>query len=99
MTFTQQLDYYGKLTAQFPTPELRVVYAASGTLPAVAVLRNSASLVEHALYWMPVESDAEAHYLSAVLNSETTRSRIANQQARGQWGARHFDRVMLSPHP
>lgn len=96
LTFAQQLDYYGKLTAQFPSPPLRVVFAASGTLPAAAVLVDPAAVVEHGLYWVPVSSNAEAHYLTAVLNSETARALVQDQQARGQWGARHFDKIMLS---
>ncbi len=95
-TLTEQLDYYGQLTAQLPPPPLRVVYAASGTLPAAAILRDSLAIVEHALYWIAAETEREAGYLAATLNSETARSLIAGMQARGQWGARHFDKVMLS---
>ncbi|HSU98651.1 MAG TPA: hypothetical protein VLI91_00955, partial [Roseiarcus sp.] len=29
-------------------------------------------------------------------NSETSRSRAATYQARGQWGARHFDKVVFN---
>ena len=32
----------------------------------------------------------------AILNSETARQRAEHLQARGQWGARHFDRYMLT---
>ncbi|MBI4337997.1 MAG: N-6 DNA methylase [Chloroflexi bacterium] len=96
LTFAQQIDYYGKLTAQFPTSLLRVVYAASGTLPAAALLTDGSALVEHALYWIAPETEEEAWYLAAVLNSETARARVADKQPRGQWGARHFDKAMLS---
>ena len=34
--------------------------------------------------------------LAAVLNSETTRARAEKWQATGQWGARHFDRVIFN---
>lgn len=95
MSFKEQLDYYGKLSAQLPPAPLRVVYAASGTIPAVAILRDRSAIVEHALYWVAASSDAEARYLCAVLNSETARARVAERQARGQWGARHFDKVMF----
>lgn len=97
MTFLQQLDYYGKLSAQLPPAALRVVYAASGTIPAVAILRDREAVCEHALYWAAAESQAEArYYLAAILNSEAARARVAALQARGQWGARHFDKVMFS---
>jgi hypothetical protein len=38
----------------------------------------------------------EARYLTALLNSETARSRTASLQSRGQWGARDFDKVMFT---
>lgn len=48
------------------------------------------------LYWSSPESAVEGRYLAAILNSETVRSRSASYQARGQWGARHFDKVMFN---
>ena len=39
---------------------------------------------------------SKARYLASILNSETARSRAAAYQARGQWGARHFDKVMFN---
>jgi BarA-like signal transduction histidine kinase len=96
MSFLEQIDYYGKLSSQLPPAPLRVVYAASGTLPAAAILEDPAAICEHALYWMAPEDGAEARYLLAVLGSETARRLVAELQARGQWGARHFDKVMLS---
>lgn len=96
LTFQQQLDYYGKLSAQMPVVSLRVLCSASGSLPAAAVITDTAGVVEHSLYSFGAESEIEAHYLCAVLNSETARSRVASIQARGQWGARHFDKVLFS---
>ena len=95
-TLMEQLDYYGQLSAQFPVPVLRVVYTASGTLPAAMLLKEQQGLVEHAAYWHAVESESEGLYLAAILNSEMARSRAEHLQSRGQWGARHFDKVMLS---
>jgi hypothetical protein len=95
-TLSEQLDYFGKLATQFPFPPLRVVYAKAGTLPAACVLRDSIAVVDHMLYWAPSSSAGEARYLAAILNSETARERIAKYQARGQWGARHFDKVTFN---
>jgi hypothetical protein len=92
----QQFDYYGKLTAQFPIPRLRVVYAASGTNPAACVIQNSTAVIEHKLYWSAISGLAEARYLIALLNSEAARGRTANLQSRGQWGARDFDKVVFT---
>lgn len=91
----EQLDYYGQLTAQFPVPRLRVVYAASGTVPAACVLRDTSVVLEHSVYWSPAASEGEGLYLAAILSSETARARVEQLQARGQWGARHFDKVMF----
>ncbi len=100
MSFSEQLDYFGKLSAQFPAsatksaPSVRVICAASGTLPAAAVLSEQEAVLEHALYWAAT-GKREAQYLTAILNSEAARSRVAAMQARGQWGPRHFDKLMF----
>ncbi|MBI4282733.1 MAG: N-6 DNA methylase [Chloroflexi bacterium] len=92
----EQLDYYGQLTSQFPTQPIRVVYTASGTLPAAALLSDARGVVEHKLYWASVGSESEGRYLLAILNSETAHGLVEHLQSRGQWGARDFDKVMLS---
>jgi SAM-dependent methyltransferase len=96
MTLLDRWDYQHELTAQFPTPPLRVVYAASGTLPAAALLRGPTAICEHKLYWTGIDDDNEARYLLAILNSETARARVEHLQSRGQWGARDFDKVIFS---
>jgi len=94
MTLVQQMDYMGKLSAQLVVRRSRLVYAASGTLPAAAILDDHHAIVEHAAYWALMRSLDEARYLMAVLNSETVRRRVENVQAKGQGGARHFDNLV-----
>jgi SAM-dependent methyltransferase len=89
-------NYFGQLSAQFPIPTLRVVYAASGTNPAACIIRGCNSVIEHKLYWSPVTSEGEAQYICGILNSETTRAKAESWQSRGQWGARDFDKVMFN---
>ncbi len=96
ISLIQQFDYYGKLSAQFPILKLRVVYAASGTLPAACILYNSGAVIEHKLYWGATSLKNEALYLTALLNSEISRQRVSALQSRGQWGARDFDKVMFT---
>jgi hypothetical protein len=96
ISLVQQLDYYGKLAAQFPIAPLRVVYAKAGTQPAACIVRDKKSIVENLLYWCPVATETEGHYLCAIINSEAARKRIELYQARGQWGARHFDKVIFN---
>jgi len=96
LSLAEQLDYYGKLSAQFPLAPLRVVYAKAGSLPAAMVLRDKRAVIDHMLYWARPATEEEAHFLAAILNSETARSRAEQYQARGQFGARHFDKVMFN---
>jgi hypothetical protein len=95
MTLIGRWNYHNELGAQFPLAPLRVAYAASGTNPAACILKEPA-VIEHSLYWSAPSSEREARYLTAVFNSETARARAESLQARGQFGARHFDKVMFN---
>lgn len=95
-TLAEQLNYINQLSAQFPINQIRVVYAKAGTLPAACVIREPRAVIDHMLYWAAPTNEDEARYLAAILNSETARARAAQYQARGQWGARHFDKVMFN---
>ncbi|MEN0040987.1 MAG: hypothetical protein AAF764_06580 [Pseudomonadota bacterium] len=94
--YTDQLDYYGKLTAQFPISKLRLVYAKAGMKPAACLVQDERAVLDHKLYGIALKRLVEARYLSAILNSEEIRSRVAHMQSRGQWGARDFDKVMFN---
>src|SRR5262249_34319959 len=96
MTLAERIDYHGALSNQMHAHPLRLVYAASGTLPAAALLTDPDAVAENKLYWAPLRSEEEGRYLESILNSETARSMVAHLQSRGQWGARDFDKVMLS---
>jgi hypothetical protein len=95
MTLSERWTFQRGITNQFPVAPLRVVYAASGTIPAACILRGLSGVVEHKLYWAAFTDEAEARYLIAILNSETARARIAGMQSKGQWGARDFDKLMF----
>jgi len=95
MKLVDRWNFHNELGAQFPLRPLRVVYAKAGTLPAACVVRDNA-VIDHKLYWFAPASINEAAYLSAILNSETSRSRTASLQSRGQWGARDFDKVVFT---
>jgi hypothetical protein len=94
ITFSEQLDFYGKLSSQFPIPAIRVIYTTSGSQPASLVLRDTQAVVDTSLYWAKCKTEIDAHFLSALLNSESLRKRSEEYQARGQFGARHFHKVM-----
>lgn len=61
LTFAEQLDYYGKLSAQYPIALLRVVYAKAGTLPAACIIRDERAVIDHMLYWAKPATEEEAH--------------------------------------
>lgn len=94
LTLSGRFDYHRELSSQFPLPSLRVVYAKAGSQPAACVIRDSKAIIDHMLYWAKPDSEEEAHYLCAIINSETVRKRAEAYQARGQFGARHFDKVV-----
>ncbi|MEK7216019.1 MAG: hypothetical protein AAB289_10530, partial [Chloroflexota bacterium] len=72
-------------------------------IPAERLREIVAELVSrpgHPVVMASVAGPGEARYLCGVLNSETLRGRIEKLQARGQWGARHFDKyVFEAPIP
>jgi len=96
MTLIKRWNYHNELSAQFPISTFRVCFAASGTLPAAIFLENSSAVIEHGIYWSSVFTEQEGRYLSTIFNSETARQRTAALQSRGQWGARHFDKVIFN---
>ncbi len=96
MSHLERIDYHGELSCQFPIAPIRVVYTASGTIPAACVIRDETAVVEHKLYWTAVGSLDEACYLCGVLNSETLRAGVERYQSQGQWGARDFDKYVFN---
>ena len=89
-----QFNYFGKLASQFPISPLRIAYAKAGSLLAACIIKDRRAIIDTSLYWTTPNSIDEATYLTALINAETTRARIEQYQARGQFGARHFDKVI-----
>jgi len=96
MTLVGRWNYHNELGSQFPVAPVRVVYAKAGTQPAACLIRDKNAVIDHMLYWMVPAGEPEARFLLTILNSETTRERTAQYQARGQWGARHFDKAIFN---
>ena len=67
-----RLDIYGKLSAQFPIAPFRVIYSASGNIPAAAILQGSAAPSSSTSYTgLRDYSAAKAGTMLAILNSES----------------------------
>lgn len=93
MTLDDQIDWQGKLGRQVPAPPIRVVYSRSGNRIAAAVCTDPEALIEQTLCWMPVATEAEGHYLTAVLNSDVVAAQIAAKQSKGLFGGRDIVRL------
>ena len=99
MNLRSQLDYYGKLTAQLAwrvnpgNRPVRVVYSSSGE-PTAALLHDHAVLIDSTLFWVACKEMQEAHYLLAIINSDTLRDAVQPFMAKGQFGARHLQKQL-----
>ena len=89
----RQLDYYGKLSAQLEwlrnpgDRPVRVVYAKAGQ-PTAAILHDDNAIVENVLFWLTCKSIREAHYLLAIINSDTLYQAVTPFMPKGQFGSR-----------
>ena len=72
LSLLQQVDYQSKLSKQFPVAPLRIVYNRAGMYVVAAKIKNRRALVANSLYWASVHTEAEADYLSAILNAPVT---------------------------
>ena len=95
LSLVQQLDFRRKLSNQFPAPEHRIVYSASGMYLAAAVVSNPNAVIEHALYWGAAANLDEGRYLVAILNSVALTELVRPLQARGEHNPRHYDKYIF----
>jgi hypothetical protein len=95
----QWLDYQGKLTAQNLSQRYLVLYNGDGmNVSATMFDRRSFPLrfvVDRTVYWAALSTVDEAHYLTAVLNSQTVNLAIKPFQSRGLLGERHVHKKLL----
>lgn len=96
LSLREQLDYYGKLSGQFPLQRHRVLYTKSGIRIAAARLEGNEAIIDHTLYWAAVESIEEGRYLVAILNSDSVHQRIEPLMSEGLFGKRHVDKYVFA---
>ena len=104
-TLPEWFNYRNKLTAQNARDRFRVIYGGSGTNIASCVLetdfedfriykrRVSGFVVDTTCYFYTAQTEAEAHFLCAILNSRIVNQQIEAHQPEGLWGARHIHRT------
>jgi|SRR6202050_953915 len=84
MSLLEQLDYRGKLTKQFPIPELRIVYNKSGMHLVAGLIMDKRAVINSGLYWTGVANVDEAYYLCAILNSPVTTELVRPYMSYGK---------------
>ena len=86
---TSQLAYLRGASAGDGT--VRVAYSSSGR-PTAAIIRDNHAIVDYVLFQTVCNSEEEATYLLAIINSEELASTAEAFMARGLFGARHFQK-------
>ena len=86
---TSQLEYLqGAITGD---GTVRVAYTQAGQ-PTAAVIRDSNAIMDRKLYQTICQSENEAYYVLAVINSEELAAAAATFMTKGQYGARDFEK-------
>lgn len=96
MSLGERLNYFNNLCSQFPISSIRVAYAKSGTSLCASVVTDTTTIIDHDLYWVPTATEAEASYLCGLLNSDELTKQAGRMQSEGQFGKRHFNKVLFN---
>lgn len=72
LSLVEQLNFRGKLEAQFRIPPLRVLYGRSGMHLAAAYTDDARAVIDNSLYWAAAANVDEALYLCAIMNAAVT---------------------------
>ena len=92
-----RVDYHRELSSQFEGQRgqgqrpVRLVYSSSGE-PTAALDTNDGDLIDYTLFWLSCRDGQEAHYLLAIINSDTLGKALAPLMPKGQFGARHVQK-------
>ncbi|HEX8729547.1 MAG TPA: N-6 DNA methylase, partial [Ktedonobacterales bacterium] len=103
MDLWNRYNYQNGVIAQSPEPGYFVLYNASGSNIAAAVVATAALplingaqpiafVADHTAYWYRARSLAEARYLCALLNAGCVNLAIKPSQTAGTFGERHVHR-------
>ena len=89
LSLLERIDYMKQLSNQMEKSNTRLVYTTSG-IPTATVLTDPDMLVDSTLYWIICNTIDEAHYLAAIINSNTLLSRADLLMPKGAYGSRHL---------
>jgi type I restriction-modification system DNA methylase subunit len=98
-TLAAYLNHLNKLNSQDPKTKFLVLYTSSATDASAAVVRQHELdlpfVVDHKTYWCAFETELEAHYVCAFLNSGFANRKIKDFQSRGLYGPRDIHKLIL----
>ena len=86
---TSQLEYLQGAIAKNET--VRIVYTESGQ-PTAAIIRDNRAIVDRTLYQTACQSEDEARYVLALINSSALAAATAPFMPKGLYGPRHFEK-------
>ena len=86
---TSQLEYLQGTITNDET--VRVVYTESGQ-PTAAIIRDNRAIVDRTLYQTVCQSEDEARYVLALINSNALAAATAPFMPKGLYGPRHFEK-------
>ena len=90
-----QLDYMGKLSSQLKWQQnsgerpIRLVYTSAGQ-PTASLLIDDDVMVDYKLFWTTCKDAMEAHYLLAIINSDTLATEV-NKYTTPNWAGNTRD--------
>jgi hypothetical protein len=104
MSLASYLNWQNKLSEQNPKARYVVLYTASATDASATVIDRRTFdhplIFESKTYWCECTSEAEAHYLSAYVNSGYANAMIKEFQSRGLFGPRDIHKLIVKlPFP
>ncbi len=99
MTSNDRIDFQRGLSDQDLNAPYLVLYSASAKDANAAVIKRRdfdlEFIADHKTYWFSTESEDEAYYLTAILNSSTPNLMMKDFQSRGLFGARDVHKKIL----
>lgn len=93
LSLRDRINFQRGIETQLKSVKHRVVYTKAGNKLAAARITSPNVVIDHKLYWMPANGEAEAKYLTAILNAPITTELVSVFQSRGLFGGRDFDKT------
>lgn len=95
----ERVEHLGHLSAQAKRSRWLVLYTSAGARPVAAVVDSTSTdfpfVVRDQTYWASFYLREEAHFVSALLNSDQSANKIRAFMTTGLFGPRHIHKRVL----